>query len=239
MLGHFADATAARDMLIAGRLEDVRAPLLRLANESQAGDLNSDWVSWTSDMRDAAERGARARTLADAAAAVAELGTTCGECHRTTHGGPRELAPAPPYEAHGEQGVAEKMTRHRYAADALWIGMIGPLHQEWANGASALMNINVPGLVTHRGDPATSDRAASGEGELQGTPDPRLPEQDADRPAGSPASPGVVDLDPELRALRELGVQADRATIARDKQAVFAQLIARCGACHARVGVKL
>jgi cytochrome c553 len=239
MLSHFADATAARDAVIAGRLEDVRAPLLRIADPSREVDMPSDWTPWLAEMRAAAERGARAQTLAEAAEAVSALGTTCGDCHRTTHGGPRGEPPGPDYEPGGKHGLAEKMARHSYAADALWMGITGPVHQEWSDGCRALMNINVPGLVTHRGDPATTDRPASGDGALQGTADPRLPPQDARASAAQTPGSGSVDLDPELRALRELGTQADRATIARDKQTVFSQLIARCGTCHARVGAEL
>jgi cytochrome c553 len=235
MRDHFTDATAARDAVIAGRLEDVRAPLRRLA-QSNEENMPADWLAWTDEMRGAAERGAQARTLAEAADAVAALGTVCGECHRTTRGGPHAV-PDSGYKPHGERELAEKMARHDYAANALWVGLTGPEHVEWSHGAAALLNINVPSLVTHRGDPATKDRPPSGEGTLQGKVDPDLPDQDAETDAAKRAD--AIDLDAALRALRELGAQADRATIARDKQAVFAQIIARCGSCHARASARL
>lgn len=236
MRDHFTDATAARDAVIAGRLEEVRAPLRRLA-QSHEENMPADWLAWTDEMRRAAERGAQAKTLVEAADAVAALGTVCGECHRTTRGGPHAAADSG-YEPHGERELAEKMARHDYAANALWVGLTGPEHVEWSHGAAALLNINVPSLVTHRGDPAIKDRPPSGQGTLQGTVDPDLPDQDADE-AHAAKRADTIDLDAALRELRELGAQADRATIARDKQAVFAQLIARCGSCHARANARL
>jgi hypothetical protein len=102
------------------------------------------------------------------------------------------------------------------------------------------MNINVPSLVTHRGHPAAEDRPPTGAGDLQGAPDPSMPAQrdDGGEAQPEPAPPETVDLDPELRALRELGSRADRASAAADKQQVFAEVIARCGACHAKLGVR-
>lgn len=237
MLDHFADATDARDAVIGGKLEDVRAPLGRLADAPDARDLPSDWLPWFGEMRSAAARGARATTLIAAAESVAALGGTCGECHRTTRGGPKSFADAA-YEPGGAQGLKEKMARHAFAADELWVGLTGPTHQAWSTGAAALMNINVPSLVDHRGDPAVTDRPPSGEGELQGSPDPAMPPQQPIGQAGAQPEAGTVNLDPELRALRELGARADRASTGPEKQRVFAEVIARCGTCHERLGVR-
>jgi cytochrome c553 len=241
MLRHLADATAARDAVIAGRPQQAREALLRLAAREDAGEVSPDWVPWIDEMRATAERGAQATTLAATADAVAQLGTVCGDCHRTTHGGPKSV-PGPEYDAEGRRGLQEKMARHSYAVDALWMGITGPAHEQWSNGSSALMNITAPGLVTIHGDPATTDRPPNGEGELRGEPDPRLPAQDGDINARTKvADDGAtadVALDPELRALRSLGSEADQARNPSDKQRVFAQVIARCGACHARLGVQ-
>jgi hypothetical protein len=238
MLDHFADATRARDAVIAGKLQDVAPPLHRLAAAPAAGDLPNDWVPWFDEMRQVAAQGARATTLIAAAGSVASLGAACGECHRTTKGGPENVL-APEYNPRGARGLREKMARHRFAADELWMGLTGPAHEAWATGAAALMNINVPSLVTHRGDPATDDRPPSGQGDLQGSPDPAMPPQGEGAEAERESStPDTVDLDPELRALRALGVRADRATVAADKQQIFGEVIARCGACHAKLDVQ-
>jgi cytochrome c553 len=237
MRHHFADATAARDAVIAGKLENVRPPLEALARGESDPAMPDDWRPWLEEMQAAARRGSQARTLDEAAASVAVLGTTCGECHRTTHGGLHDAArSSASYDPGNRTGLDEKMARHKFSADALWIGMTLLQHQAWADGAAALMNIELPGLVNEHGTKETSERGATGEGELRGTADARLPAQDEDTPE---ARAGSIDLDPALRELRALGQKADQAKIASEKQDVYAQIIARCGACHAKAGAKL
>jgi hypothetical protein len=233
MRDHFADATAARDGVIAGHLEFVRAPLLRLANRKEGEDTPSDWLSWIADMQAAAKRGSEAASIAEAAGSVAALGANCGECHRTTRGGVRHAAETGGYEPHGAKGLAEKMARHQYAADELWLGLTGPSHTDWTQGAAALMNIQVPALVDLHGDPATQDRTAGGEGELEGSATYTEP-----APLG-PSAANAIDLDAALRELRELGQAADQAKNPSEKQEIFAKVIVRCGSCHAKLGIQL
>ena len=235
MRDHFVEATAARDAVIAGKLDAARPALEQLAKTEPNPQLPVDWQPWIEDMKAEAARGATATTLAAAADSVAALGATCGECHRTTRGGVREPDVVGGYQ-HGDQtGLEEKMARHQFSADELWRGLTGPVHQAWAQGAAALMNIRIPGLVTLSGEPATSDRPASGQGTLQGNAqDPEPTPEDRT----SPTNPNVVQLEAALRDLRELGSQADRARTAADKQHIFAQIVTRCGECHAQVGAQ-
>jgi outer membrane protein OmpA-like peptidoglycan-associated protein len=238
MRDHFKLASAACDAVISGRLDEARSALMALATSAPHEDVPHDWMPWLDEMHATAERAAKSATLDQAAASVAVLANACGECHRTTRGGQREAArEAKEYEAQGKKGLAEKMARHKFSAEALWLGLTGPQHQAWADGSSALMNIDVPGLVDEHGMRATTDRRASGEGSLQGAADPRLAPQGPG--STTPARPGTVDLDEALRQLRALGTQADQAKTAAQKEAVFGQLITRCGNCHANLGIRV
>jgi hypothetical protein len=250
MRDHFSDATAARNGVIEGRMESVQAALQRLSTSKEGDDTPEDWRAWLAEMHAAAERGAHAASLAEAAVTVAALGANCGECHRATRGGMRRGAHPSGYEPPGyapqeqpdqrdQQALQEKMARHKFSADALWLGLTGPSHPDWTQGAAALMNIQVPALVTLHGDPATTDRRASGQGTLQGTSEYTEPQPSPDTSANlaQPARP-AVDLSAALVELRELGQQADQAKTAADKQAVFAKIILRCGACHTELGVR-
>jgi outer membrane protein OmpA-like peptidoglycan-associated protein len=231
---HFAYITAARDAVIAGKLERVRPALIALAATPRTTDVPADWLPWLSELDVTARQGAEAQTLETAARAIAKLASDCGECHRATRGGQGSaLHNAHRYDPEDRRGLDEKMARHQFSADALWLGLTGPEHQAWTSGAAALMNIQVPGLVDAHGKPARGERRASGEGSLEGS-DARATGQ-----VGSPAPAGSVDLDAALAALRELGSQADRARQTPEKQQVFAQLITRCGACHASLGIDL
>jgi outer membrane protein OmpA-like peptidoglycan-associated protein len=238
MRDHFVNASAACDAVISGRLEDVRAALSAVATSPPREDVPHDWSPWLDEMRATAQQGARSTTLDQAAASVAGLANACGECHRATRGGQHDAArKANDYDPKDKKGLEEKMARHKYAAEALWLGLTGPEHQAWVEGAAALMNINVPGLVDEHGMRATTDRRASGEGSLQGSQDPRLaaPGQNV----AAPAQSGSVDLDAALKQLRALGTQADQAKTADEKQAVFGQLITRCGNCHAKLDIRI
>lgn len=235
MRDHFVDATAARDAVIAGRLEAVRPALQRLAASEPNADAPVDWLPWLEEMQAEAKRGAESTSLEAAASSVAALGATCGECHRTTRGGTRAPDAVGGYQHGDRKGLEEKMARHQFSADELWRGLTGPVHQAWAQGAAALMNIRVPGLVTLAGTPATNERAPSGQGTLQGTA--QDPEPEFAQATVEPRE-NVIDLDAALRDLRELGSQADQARIASDKQRIFAQIIARCGNCHVQAGVR-
>lgn len=250
MFRHFLDAAAARDAVIAGHPEGVREPLLRLAARDIGPEIPDDWTPWVEEMQAQARRGAEARTLPEAAQAVAALGATCGECHRTTIGGPRWKGDERGYQTEGKTGLEEKMQRHLWSAEELWLGLTAPRHQAWSRGAAALMNIHVPSLVTPRGEPGTEEMRPTGEGGLQDRP----PKVGVGAP-GQPIKPVVVagdapqatggklgdpvDLDAALRDLRELGKQADRARLPHDKQEVFGEIISRCGGCHAELGVRI
>src|SRR4029077_2367140 len=99
------------------------------------------------------------------------------------------------YDPQGQKGLEEKMARHQFAADELWLGLTGPSHEDWVEGAGALMNIQGPALATVRGTPATRDRQPTGTGELQGAStytEPETPEAD------QASETAAIDLDAAL-----------------------------------------
>src|SRR5262252_8367892 len=63
MRHHFEHATAARDAVISGHLEDVRAPLRAIAKSPSSSEVPSDWLPWLEDMQATAQKGAQASTL--------------------------------------------------------------------------------------------------------------------------------------------------------------------------------
>jgi hypothetical protein len=235
MRDHFSDLIAARDGLIAGRLDFAQGALRRLATRKQGDDTPDDWRPWISEMQALAERGSTAMIMADAAASVAAVSTNCGECHRATRGGRRDPTSVGGYDPRDQTGLEEKMARHQFAADELWLGLTGPSHEDWVQGAAALMNIQVHALVTLRGTPATRGQP-TGTGELQGTNGYTEPETPHAEPGSATDS---IDVDAALRELRELGRVADNARVPGQKNDVFAQILVRCGSCHAQFGVVL
>lgn len=234
MHDEFFDSQAARRSVIAGDLAAVRPALERLANRQYADELPLDWMPWIEDLQATARKGMEARSLGEAAVAVAALGQSCADCHSATKGGPGEEPASTKYDAAGATGLEERMARHLWSAEELWLGLIGPRHTSWSRGAAALMNITIPKLVTLKGAPATSDQRPTGEGRLADETSPAEPSH-----AGAVLTPEGANLDPALEELRALGQRADKAAIGLERQQIYAETIERCGTCHAHLGLKI
>lgn len=212
MWHHFWDVTEARDAVIAGDLERVRPPLLRLARtKHDIQDMPHDWLPWIDEMEAEAAHAAQATTLDDAARGVAAVTQRCGDCHRATRGGPRMVVgDVQQFDAHGRTGLRGAMAQHVWAAEELWLGMTVPHHESWAAGANALASTPLP--------PVQGDA-------------------DAQAAAGSTAAPSDTAIDPELHqkleAVRAMGARALAAGQPAEMTQVYGELIARCGGCHA------
>jgi mono/diheme cytochrome c family protein len=122
--------------VIAGNLADVREPANWLATHEEPASLPS-----VEEMRRYAERAAAAEDLVDAAAAVGEIGRTCGECHQASGFRIAMGFSAPP--APQEQSFAKQMQRHLWAADRMWAGLVGPSDAAWKQGADILAEVEL------------------------------------------------------------------------------------------------
>jgi len=245
MWHHFWDASDAREAVINGDLDGAKRALGRLGSSARSAEIDESWGEWVEEVQGVAQQGAAAGTLEQAARAIAAVGSTCAECHRATGGGPTFGQERPAYEHRGKTGLAERMARHVYSEEELWLGMSGPVHPAWSRGAAALMNIEVPKLVTHKGESVNDDRAPTGDGELaagEGEPQPAAEAAEGSGAAGEAGAAAIeperVDLDVSLRELRELGKQADTTSVPKQQQALYAEVLSRCGNCHAHLGIK-
>jgi hypothetical protein len=145
MREHFVDVGFARDAVVAGDIEGVRAPLRRIAAAEYGSDLPPDWREWVREMQQWAGHYADVPDLPAAAFAVAELTETCADCHRTTLGGPtieESTEPAHSEDLHG------RMVAHAWGIEQLWLGLTAPSHEAWVRGAAAII-----------GDPMTPEGA--------------------------------------------------------------------------------
>ncbi|RLB54813.1 MAG: hypothetical protein DRJ42_07985 [Deltaproteobacteria bacterium] len=136
MQQHFTDVGIARDAVIQGDLEAVRAPLARIAAAEYGFDLPADWLQWVEEMQQSAGGYADSADLLAAANAVASLTESCADCHRTTLGGPAIAEETEP--PHNEDLVGW-MTTHAWGTEQLWIGLTAPSHEAWARGAAAII----------------------------------------------------------------------------------------------------
>ncbi len=147
MQAHFKDALLIREAVIAGKPEDAAMPADVIANLENLDRLPKGWQPFVENMKATARRVNNSTTSASVAAAVADLGVSCGLCHRQ-HGGPSASAEAPP--ATGTT-LEERMQHHAWATERLWEGLSVPSSEAWNAGASALATATFPKELLEKG----------------------------------------------------------------------------------------
>ena len=136
MAGHFVTVGQLHDAAAAGDLHALHAIASELLSRETGEGMPSKAAPYVEEYRMFAQLAARAPDTESGASAVARVGAACGSCHKTVNGGPRYTSvPNPPA---GESDVANRMMRHRWAADRLWEGLVGPSDALWQAGAALL-----------------------------------------------------------------------------------------------------
>jgi cytochrome c556 len=136
MVGHFVTVGKMHDAAAAGDLPALHAVATELLSRETGEGMPRKAAPYIEEYRMFAQLAARAPDVASGASAVARVGAACGSCHRTVKRGPQyKLVSGPP---EGETAVATRMIRHRWAADRLWEGLVGPSDALWQAGAEAL-----------------------------------------------------------------------------------------------------
>ncbi|MBL9106418.1 MAG: hypothetical protein JNL82_36180 [Myxococcales bacterium] len=153
MTRHFEDSLFIKDAVIAGRIDELRAPALRLVEWD--GDEPPAWRPYIAATARHAKALLVAADLDAAALAAAGLARTCGDCHAATVGPafPARVAPAIT-----SRDPRQRMRRHQWAADRLWEAMVGHSDAAWTSGAAALadpalLRADYPPDVEIEGDP--------------------------------------------------------------------------------------
>lgn len=137
MLEHFLITAWARDSIVDGNLEDIRAPLLALATYEYESVAPGGWMKGIAQLQAAALLTAQAQTVPAAAAGLAAMARVCGDCHRE-QGGPEVQRYKPERETPKSDRLDVRMYRHAWAAERLWEGLTAPSDNAWMAGAAAL-----------------------------------------------------------------------------------------------------
>jgi len=135
MAAHFERARALRDGVIAGEIEDLRAPATWLASQIDEATFPEPWRAHVRQIHASARAIVEAATIDAAAGEVATMARTCGACHRALAGGPTLTIPPPPEHV---PGTNSHMMRHQWAAERMWEGLVVPSDEAWERGAAAL-----------------------------------------------------------------------------------------------------
>ncbi len=147
MYAHLDRASEVHDALVRGNLERAREGAEWLGNHQDTRKLPEGSDQLGALMAQYAVEIQTAPDLPEAAVAAAQMGRTCGDCHRQYEVTPRFLVgTAPPT---GESSDAQ-MARHVWAAERMWEGLLGPQDFAWVSGAHSLREgwLNAGELVT-------------------------------------------------------------------------------------------
>jgi cytochrome c556 len=136
MIGHYENVGRLYAAAAAGRLNGVQTEASELLARESGEGLPADVANHVDELRAFASLAARAPDVTSAATAVSRVAASCGSCHESMKQGPTyAVVTGPPA---GESPLATRMIRHRWAADRLWDGLVGPSDESWRAGASVL-----------------------------------------------------------------------------------------------------
>ena len=147
MQAHQKSADAIRSAIIAGRPEATGRPADALLSLLDGEHFPSSWQGPLDRMRASALRVKNSSDVASVAAAVADVGTSCGWCHQK-HGGPRSEPVDPPMD---DGTLAARMKRHAWASERLWEGLFVPSSRAWQVGAVTLREEPFPEEMLEKG----------------------------------------------------------------------------------------
>lgn len=132
---HFADINAIQQALISGNMIATRETAKKI-RAGFRGPQPQGWGPFIERSVASAEMLEVTDDLNMAARIAGTMAGTCGDCHRAHEIEVVEHdAVAPPRE---EDKFSDFMTQHRWAADRMWEGLIGPSDEAWQAGAKVL-----------------------------------------------------------------------------------------------------
>ena len=149
MHGHFMSLRLVHRALLFGDLKEARRQARVLAEMAAPGGLPG-WEESVARIRETAGRLTRTRSATRARRLAAELAVRCGDCHEETADVSRFVADSEPFD---DGSAAGRMARHEWAAESVWLGLVGPSPDLWRDGLAALAS---PPLLP---DAFTDDRA--------------------------------------------------------------------------------
>lgn len=132
MYAHYDRAGTVHQALMDGDLPEAREAAEWIATHRELHNLPPGSTGYDDAVRAFARRVAESNDLKDAAVAAAQMGSSCGDCHSKEQVDPRFLMGT---AAPGGDGPRAEMARHVWAADRMWVGLLGPSDAAWLEGA--------------------------------------------------------------------------------------------------------
>jgi hypothetical protein len=135
MYAHFDRAGEVHDALVRGDLERARSAADWLASHPDTRMLPEESDHFGAIMVSFARQVQNAGDLEVATVAAAQMGRSCGDCHREYDVSPRFLVGT---ASPSGDGPKAQMARHVWASERMWEGLLGPEDFAWSSGAASL-----------------------------------------------------------------------------------------------------
>jgi mono/diheme cytochrome c family protein len=132
---HLELATATRSAVIIGDLGAVKAAAKEIV-DANPPELPKAWEPGFTVVKGIAGKIAEAKDVDEAAQGVAALSAACGACHGATGGGPRKDVADALAQKQPPEGI--HMREHLWAADRMWLGMVGHSTELFDSAAATL-----------------------------------------------------------------------------------------------------
>jgi cytochrome c553 len=132
---NFGLLRAIEKLLIRGRLDEARSFARAIAEAPDEPGLGP-WAQHATLVRDRATSLANAGGIAEACRRAADLAEACASCHAAAGVAPEFRSPGriPP----DHPTLEARMTRHLWATDRLWEGIVGAADDSWRDGLDVL-----------------------------------------------------------------------------------------------------
>lgn len=131
MQRHFDDLRAVERLLIAGKLAEAKSRAFLLSRPAR-----EVWSTDVLRVSEAALALAGATSLEEACRLEPQVAAACADCHRRGGSPPAfDRAPAVPPD---DPSLRARMSRHQWAADRLWEGLVGGSDRAWRSGLEVL-----------------------------------------------------------------------------------------------------
>jgi mono/diheme cytochrome c family protein len=132
MSQNFNQGTAARDAVVAGKLDDARGDLKELAERTDPTLIGRQGEPFLQNLKATASAGASSQSAVDLGTSVGKLGAACGACHASFE------VPLSPVTAKPPEGWAGHAKTGSWMVDAMWTAMLANADVAWTEGASVL-----------------------------------------------------------------------------------------------------
>ena len=138
---NFGLVRAIERLLLRGKLDEARELAHGIAIAPEEPGMTA-WAAQATRVRERAAALASAKTLDEALVADAKLASECASCHVASgvmpeFGSPPALPPDRPT-------VEARMTRHLWASERLWEGLVGGADDSWRAGLDVLALAPLP-----------------------------------------------------------------------------------------------